>query len=145
MSEAATLPSRFSGLWSIRRHIFDITSQWTGRFDGEGRFIPDEAGMRYREDGRLRFGGLQDVAATRTYLYRFPDPARVEVRFEDGRFFHAFDPRGPVAEADHLCDADLYEVRYVFEADAAWRAEWRVEGPRKAYRMVTYYRRPYPG
>jgi hypothetical protein len=32
-------------------------------------------------------------------------------------------------------------VRYVFETDGAWRAEWRVEGPMKDYRMVTFYRR----
>ena len=144
MTLHATVPAelRFTGLWHIRRDIFDFDSQWSGRFTGQGIFQPTETNRRaYAEEGSLQFAGLHSVKATRRYGYDIVSKSRVEVRFEDGRFFHHFDPAGQEAWAEHLCDADLYEVRYLFDAEDHWRAEWRVEGPRKNYRMVTRYDR----
>ena len=134
--------SRFTGRWFIRRDIFDFDSQWSGRFQGQGHFRPvSRYGRAYAEEGTLQFAGLHSVKATRRYGYEIAGPDRVDVFFEDGRFFHHFDPAGQEAWAEHLCDADLYEVRYLFDADDRWRAEWRVEGLRKNYRMVTRYDR----
>ncbi|MEM9012145.1 MAG: DUF6314 family protein [Pseudomonadota bacterium] len=141
MGFASEVAARFEGAWAVERHIHDFDSRWAGRFDGEGVFSPAEDALAYEETGVLRLGGLTALKATRRYTWCFPDPGRVDVYFEDGSFFHAFDPSQVEAEASHYCDPDLYEVRYIFEEPRHWRAEWRVEGPRKDYRLVTHYRR----
>ena len=130
----------FRGRWDIRRDIFDLDSNWTGRFTGFGLFEPTATGLAYAEEGELRFAGLPPFRATRGYHYR-PDGTEVVVEFEDGRFFHRFDPAHSGTQATHWCDPDTYDVRYVFDWPDRWRAEWRVEGPRKDYRMVTNYSR----
>ncbi|SOH93717.1 hypothetical protein SAMN06273572_102395 [Monaibacterium marinum] len=130
----------FVGEWSIRRDIFDLDSNWTGRFEGRGVFEPSTAGLAYAEEGELRFAGLPGFKATRGYHWR-ADGRHIIVEFEDGRFFHRFDPATDGTEATHFCDPDTYDVRYVFEFPNTWRSEWRVEGPRKDYRMVTNYAR----
>ena len=130
----------FEGRWIIRRDIFDLDSNWTGRFEGFGVFAPTVAGMAYAEEGQLRFAGLPPFKATRGYHYR-ADGAEIVVEFEDGRFFHRFNPAINGAEARHYCDPDIYDVRYLFDFPRSWRAEWRVEGPRKDYRMATTYTR----
>ncbi|WP_316013143.1 DUF6314 family protein [Roseobacter sp. HKCCA0434] len=130
----------FTGHWTITRDVFDLDSNWTGRFTGQGTFTPARGGLDYLEEGELRFAGLPPFKATRRYRYDASD-GLIEVRFEDGRFFHAFDPAVSGTEAHHFCDPDSYDVRYLFDLPHEWRAEWRVEGPRKDYRMVTIYRR----
>ncbi|HEU0222708.1 MAG TPA: DUF6314 family protein [Paracoccaceae bacterium] len=135
------MQDRFVGHWEVDRHIHDLDSAWTGRFSGRATFSPVPGALAYREEGILRLGGLT-MRARRAYRWEFPSEAEVAVYFEDGRFFHSFDPRQARAEASHYCDPDLYEVTYVFLAPDHWLAEWRVEGPRKDYRMVTHYRRP---
>lgn len=127
------------GDWIIRRDIFDLDSNWTGRFEGTGTFAPSATGLAYTEQGQLRFAGLPPFKATRSYHY-VADGAEIVVEFEGGRFFHRFDPSRE-SDARHFCDPDTYDVRYVFDFPATWRAEWRVEGPRKDYRMVTTYTR----
>ncbi|RMF38786.1 MAG: trigger factor [Alphaproteobacteria bacterium] len=129
----------FTGQWTVDRHIADIDSGWTGRFEGWARFSPVPGGLDYLERGRLRLGGLVDTHAWRRYRWVFPHPHRVEVYFEDGSFFHSFDPGLQRAEATPYHDPDLYEVTYEFETRERWRSEWRVEGPRKDYRLVTRY------
>ncbi|QPH53708.1 DUF6314 family protein [Pontivivens ytuae] len=140
MDELPALLRPFAGRWSIRRDIFDLDSQWTGQFKGQGDFVPRAAGLDYLEEGELRFAGLPPFSATRRYRWEAGD-ADILVEFDDGRFFHRFDPLESGAEAAHFCDPDLYEVRYLFDLPSEWRAEWRVEGPRKDYRMVTIYKR----
>ncbi|GIX12103.1 MAG: hypothetical protein KatS3mg118_0062 [Paracoccaceae bacterium] len=137
MDEAA---ARFLGHWHVDRHIMDFDSGWAGRFEGRAVFSPVPGGLAYEERGTLRLGGLRSEAFRR-YLWRFPAPDEVAVHFEDGRFFHRFDPRRPEAAASHYCDPDLYEVTYFFPDPRHWRTEWRVEGPRKDYRLVTHYLR----
>lgn len=135
--------ARFAGRWRVRRDISDYSSRWTGKFEGEAVFAPSRDPMKllYREEGKLSFAGLRSATATRDYIWRFPDETRVKVYFSDDRPFHDFDPRLRDTEAEHQCDADLYQVRYIFADDGSWRAEWRVEGPLKDYRMVTFYTR----
>lgn len=135
----------FIGRWTIRRDIFDLDSNWTGRFEGVGLFQPrgtglSYGGLSYVEEGELRFAGLPSFKATRAYHW-YADEPYIIVEFEDGRFFHRFDPRQHTTQASHFCDPDTYDVRYVFDLPESWRAEWRVEGPRKDYRMVTNYTR----
>ena len=137
-----TLAMRFAGLWHLRRDIYDLDSEWIGRFAGQATFTPRDGGLDYFEDGQLQFGGLTAMTATRSYRWTFPEGTIVQVAFDDGRPFHSFDAAQSRAEASHYCDPDLYEVTYDFTTWPEWRAAWRVEGPRKDYRMVSIYSRP---
>ena len=138
----ADLVTLFEGHWAIRRDILDLDSEWLGRLEGQAVFAPQGNGlMLYREEGRLKFGGLEDVQATRDYRWQVHAGGRVEVFFADGSAFHDFAFSYGRAEASHYCDPDTYEVTYDFTRWPEWRAEWRVEGPRKDYRMVTVYSR----
>ena len=141
MNAPLALRDKFIGLWIIERDILDLDSEWIGRFDGQAEFKPSEEGLLYTEEGRLAFGGLEAMKATRSYTWRFPGATRVEVDFDDGSPFHGFDLGAGRVEASHYCDPDQYDVAYDFSAWPEWRAEWRVEGPRKDYRMVSIYRR----
>jgi hypothetical protein len=142
-TDAPSIMAQFAGRWRVHRDITDFASRWTGTFEGEAVFAPskDVQTLLYREEGKLTFAGLRSATATRDYIWRFPTDNLVEVSFADGRPFHSFDPTQTDTEADHLCAADFYQVRYVFDDGGNWRTEWRVEGPMKDYRMVTFYRR----
>ncbi|RED11342.1 DUF6314 family protein [Pontivivens insulae] len=131
---------RFEGRWALKRDIFDLDSNWTGKLVGEAVFRRVGDWLELNERGTLKFAGLQAMEATRRYLWTSRD-GLIDVHFDDERFFHRFDPSLPVAEASHLCEADLYDVRYVFDDADHWRAEWRVVGPRKDYRMVSRHSR----
>ena len=133
------LIARFKGDWTLNRHIFDLDSQWLGRFEGEAIFTPREDGLYYHEEGKLQFGGLTAMTATRDYIWTFPKDDTVRIMFEDGQHFHDFDASEPRPQASHYCDPDEYDVTYDFRNWPNWRAEWRVEGPRKDYRMVSMY------
>lgn len=135
------LTRQFSGLWTIHRHILDLDSEWLGRFEGQAQLTPTDEGLHYREEGMLQFGGLTAMRAERVYRWRFVG-GKVEVLFADGAPFHDFDPLENYPRAEHLCKQDLYEVAYDFRNWPEWRAEWRVEGPSKDYRLVSIYRRP---
>ncbi|WP_118134038.1 DUF6314 family protein [Oceanicella sp. SM1341] len=142
MEKATGAAARFLGHWRVDRHVHDLDSARTGRFEGRASFSPVPGGLLYEEDGTLSLAGLT-MRATRRYIYRFPGGDEVQVYFEDGRFFHAFEADARRAEALHLCPPDRYEVAYVFGPDPdRWQCEWRVEGPRKDYRLVTRYSRP---
>lgn len=130
----------FARRWRIRRDILDLDSEWLGKLEGQAVFADQGGGLLlYREEGRLKFGGLEDVQASRDYRWQISDAGRIHVFFADGRAFHDFAFDYARAEASHYCDPDLYEVTYDFTRFPIWRAEWRVEGPRKDYRMVTIY------
>lgn len=140
---SADLVTLFCGTWAIRRDILDLDSEWLGRLDGEARFEDQGGGLLlYHEEGRLKFGGLEDIHASRDYRWQIRPDGRIDVNFDDGRVFHDFAFSFGRAEASHFCDPDLYEVTYDFTRWPEWRSEWRVEGPRKDYRMVTLYSRP---
>ena len=136
-----TVATRFQGRWSIRRHILDLDSEWLGRFDGSADFAPIDDGLHYREEGQLQFGGMTAIRAERVYIWTFPEPDRVRILFADGTHFHDFDPHQSRPQATHYCDPDEYDVTYDFSRWPEWRAEWRVEGPRKDYRLVSIYSR----
>lgn len=131
----------FVGVWTVARTIADAAGGQAGTFSGRAVFRPDGvAGLVYDELGLLRMGEGPGWTATRTYLWTL-DGAGVVVRFADGRDFHRFRFGAMGAEAEHLCGADLYRVRYDFDRWPDWTARWEVRGPRKDYAMVTQYRR----
>ncbi|CAN5682677.1 hypothetical protein BH23PSE1_BH23PSE1_03090 [soil metagenome] len=89
---------------------------------------------------RRATGSQAALTATRDYLFRDGGAGTIEVRFADGRLFHRFDPGEDIPRALHDCPPDRYCVRYDFSRWPRWRAEWRVEGPAKDYRIVSDYR-----
>lgn len=131
----------FEGRWRLTRTIQDARAGRPGRFDGVAVFEPGSGGLWYREVGTLTLEGAAPMAASRGYLWRDGGAGTVAVLFEDGRFFHRFDPGAERPEAVHDCAPDTYRVRYDFRDWPAWRVDWRVTGPRKDYAMVSRYER----
>ncbi|EYD77069.1 hypothetical protein Rumeso_01328 [Rubellimicrobium mesophilum DSM 19309] len=129
----------FAGTWRLHRTIEDHLGP-PGRFEGVASLRPEGDGLRYREDGVLRLGDGPAMAAHRDYLWHHAGDL-IEVRFPDGRPFHAFRPEGCAPGTDHPCGLDLYRVTYDVTAWPAWGTEWVVTGPAKDYRMRSAYRR----
>ena len=134
------LRAYLSGPWAFLRRLDDRRLEQPGSIVGWAAFVPDGAGLVYREKGRLWFGGDQGTA-TRRYRYRFCGPDRAEVVFDDGRPFHALCLSAGRCAVEHICGDDRY--RGVFKAlgTNALRVRWQVEGPRKDYRLTTDYLR----
>lgn len=129
----------FLGDWRLERQIDDRLAGAKGRFTGAAVFSAAGEGLQYRETGTLRFGA-QSFQAERVYHWRAEGPD-IRVDFEDGRFFHAFDPAMTAPRAHHFCAPDDYTVSYDFADWPAWSATWTVKGPRKDYTSVTRYLR----
>lgn len=128
------------GAWELNRRLWDRRQGERGSFEGEARFEADGEGLAYRESGRLRLGGHAGPAQ-RALLFAFPLPGLAQVRFPDGRLFHALDlSRGPF-EAEYPCGADRYRGRFHAAGTDAWRATWRVRGPGKDQIIESFYAR----
>jgi hypothetical protein len=132
----AVLSAFLPGAWSVHRAINDGADA----FSGTATFAPDAGGaLRWEEHGRLRLGGY-DGEAHRTYLI-VPDGQAWEVRFDDGRPFHALDLSAGRAEAEHLCGPDTYRGVYELGGDDAFTVVWTVTGPGRADTISSVYRR----
>ncbi len=129
------------GHWRARRHIEDRRARHTAYLAGVAVFSTDHDGLVCRENGRLFLPGGQSLEARRTYLWRFPEPGRIDVLFEDGRPFHSFDPGAPEREVVHPCGEDLYRGCYGVEGLQAWSSRWEVVGPRKNQVLNTRFAR----
>jgi hypothetical protein len=124
----------FEGHWSLTRDIVHENGP-PAFFEGEAHWTPQGDGLAYLEAGMLTVQGLAPIQGERRYVWG-PD---LTVYFEDGRVFHHVPPRGgPVS---HWCDPDQYDGRYDFSHWPSFEVEWQVNGPRKAYRMTSTYRR----
>ncbi len=139
-TEGIATESWFRGRWQMVRIIENVSDGVIGEFWGACEFVAESGGLICREDGVLRFRGV-DYASGRVSRWRFPGAGRIEVLYEDGRPFHDFAAELP--EATHLCGEDLYRVSYEFGADT-WLSRWDVAGPAKDYAMTTRYRREKP-
>lgn len=124
----------------IRRRVRDRRRAEICTFEGIATFDDEAGALRYVETGELRLGDYRGPAS-QTYTYLFPAPWRAEVRFRDGRLFHALDLQCGAARVAHDCGDDRYRGRYVLLGDAAWLMGWRVRGPRKDQFILTRYRR----
>ncbi|HUF87626.1 MAG TPA: DUF6314 family protein [Thermohalobaculum sp.] len=127
----------FRGRWRMARLVAGPGGEVTAAFAGTCRFAPDGEGLVCEESGILRHRSGR-YRAGRVTLWRFAGAGRVEVRFADGRPFHAFSAERP--ETEHRCGADRYRVAYAFDADR-WLSRWLVCGPAKDFVMTTRYRR----
>ena len=137
---AALKLMEFQGRWRIERRIDDLAAGKVATLTGTAEFSPAAGGLDYFEVGELRMEDGDPIRAERRYRWRF-DQGKILVDFEDGRPFHSFDPTTFRPTARHFCEPDEYRVIYSFARWPEWRAEWRVEGPKKLYRMTTEYHR----
>lgn len=128
------------GAWELSRRLWDRRQGERGSFEGEARFEADGEALAYRESGRLRLGAHAGPAH-RALLFAFPAPGLAQVRFPDGRFFHALDLSLGPFEAEHPCGADRYRGRFQAVGADAWRATWRVLGPNKDQIIESLYAR----
>lgn len=129
----------FEGGWRLERRIDDHRADQVATFAGTATFARDQAGLAYRETGELTLPGVSPMRSERRYRWEAVD-GQIQVLFDDGRFFHAFDPSG-MASGDHWCAPDSYAVRYDFSEWPVWRSRWSVNGPRKDYVMESLFRR----
>ena len=130
--------SDFEGLWHIDRRIADTKAGQTGHFEGTATFSSAADGVAYHEVGLLHMPHHAPFHAERRYHWREVG-RQLQIFFDDGRFFHGFSPTEP--KATHWCDPDTYDVSYVFDDWPNWQSTWTVNGPRKAYQMVSHYSR----
>ncbi len=140
----ADLRAYLLGAWVIRRTLDDRRRGAQGHFEGRATFMPGEGGaLAYREEGCLELGGFETLAH-QSYLYAFPATHRAhraEVRFADGRAFHALDLRDGLWSAEHVCAADLYRGRFRALAPDRWSVLWTVTGPRKDQSLESLFTR----
>ena len=87
-----------TGRWTVRRRLLDRRAGGAGEFTGTATFAPDGAGLRWTEDGRLRFGAHDGPAARRLAIV--PAGSGWLVEFADGRPFHPLVLDRPV---EHQC------------------------------------------
>jgi len=132
----------FAGRWNLSRVIDDRRAKTQGDFKGTALFSPHagSAGvLDYFETGEMAYAGQPKMAASRAYIWQ-DSSAGIEVLFDDGRPFHLIQCASIAPDAVHHCDPDLYHVSYDFAGwPEKWRAVWRVQGPRKDYRMASEY------
>ena len=132
----------FLGRWHFDRHIEDRLAGHVLRGTGEAQFTSTGKGqMRYDETVLLEVPGQGPMSGTRRYLWDARGHA-IDIRFDDGRPFHAVDLEAAASKDTHRCDPDLYRVTYVFGTWPLWSARWEVTGPTKSYVMETAFRRP---
>jgi hypothetical protein len=132
--------SQLEGLWRLDRRIRHSDGA-ENRFEGISRFSRSGKRLVQDEEGHLTgVAGQPGLKATRRYVWML-DSQRIEVLFHDMRPFHTI-PTGVVCpETTYLCSPDRYHVAYDFSDMAAWRAQWRVEGPKKSYVMDSTFHR----
>ena len=133
--------SYFRGHWQMVRIIEDVPAGVIGEFWGQAEFAPDRLGLICTETGVLRFKG-HDYHSGRVLLWRWPEPNRIDVRYDDGRRFHEFLREQPLAI--QVSGEDRFEVGYEFDS-AEWISTWTVDGPDRIWRMTTRYWRSASG
>lgn len=128
------LLSDFEGLWTFRREIVESQGAPTLVL-GQARWSPDDGGLVCAETGVMQKPGHAPMQVERRTFWGL----NLTVRFIDGRVFHQVPELG--GAVSHWCDPDQYDGLYDFSTWPVFTVTWAVRGPRKAYRMVTEYRR----
>jgi hypothetical protein len=144
------------GRWCLDRRLTDRRAGVTGRFTGEGQFVPAPgtgrragggaatedaasrccAELRYAEHGELLFGDYAGTAS-RALIYRGRPDGSADVRFGDGREFYRLDLGSGCWQAGHSCGRDHYAVSWRVLAENLLREHWTATGPGKDYETVT--------
>ena len=119
------------------RIIENVGTGVIGEVWGEAEFASENDALTCEENGVLRFQGA-DYHTGRMSRWRFPEDGRIAVDYADGRPFHDFLTRDPIALS--FDGADRFEIRYDFQP-GTWTSTWEMSGPSGLYMMTTRYRR----
>lgn len=126
------------GVWALEREIAHDDGR-VDAFTGTTSFLRSGPRLIQDEDGWLTpMGAAVPLRATRRYIWT-QSGDQFDVMFDDMRPFHRFPAGVSTPDATHLCPPDRYQVSYDFSAFPLWTSAWRVDGPRKAYRMTNRY------
>ena len=139
------LYSFLEGNWQLSRTINDLRQNMPGAMaatasiakQNENENVRD---LCYREEGELHFGDYKEVVY-RSYIFRFLEPQKAQVHFDDGRLFHELDLTSGYCEAEHLCGDDIYRGRFRIENRDTWLSNWIVTGPSKELILDNRYQR----
>ena len=131
------------GTWEVTRSLHDA-ELGDGRFEGCATFSPDGEQIAWQETGRMRLGSYDGPA--RRELRIVPAANGWEVRFADGRPFHALELGGAGQRCvlEHPCGEDRYSGEFSLDGPDAFEIRWRVSGPRKAQALRGRYVRTPP-
>jgi hypothetical protein len=138
--QISDLKDFLEGEWRLERRLDDRHAGQQGILIGKALFAPEGNELLYSEEGRLVIGG-HDGPAEQVHRYAFQAPARAQVHFRDGRFFHDLDLAAGRWTATHLCAPDRYDGDFTALGADSWRVVWRVTGPRKDLILDSSYRR----
>ncbi|MFT0891039.1 DUF6314 family protein [Pseudochelatococcus sp. G4_1912] len=137
------------GLWELERQVIASTGTQIVCMNGIARFAPIEGDIsRYYEEGTLETsdGTQPSISFSRRYLY-CAEPNGLVIFFDETprRLFQRFTTiktgDGWEGAAEHACAPDTYRSLYRFELPHGFAITHHVEGPRKAYTIITNYRR----
>ncbi|GGW93318.1 hypothetical protein GCM10007391_29560 [Alteromonas halophila] len=126
----------FAGKWRLMRKIVQHNGD-VFEFAGDAAFCWREGLLIYKETGLVTAPNGTKMDAERSYLWRRGADSKIDVFFDDNRFFHSFSRHQPVAH--HHCGDDHYRVNYTFDTWPVWQSIWKVDGPRKDYKMTSHY------
>jgi hypothetical protein len=138
----------FVGHWVLEREIPGIAS-----FSGAAEFTATSAPdvLAYAESGILAIASGHKASASRRLLYcRIGE--RLAIKDDDsirrGTLLHLLAFGRPsvgdgwlAAGHRHCCGTDMYDLEMTIIAPDRFETRYRVQGPRKDYRMLTAYRR----
>lgn len=126
-------PTDLLGRWSLERRVHDRRVGRFGRVAGTVAFVRDGDAVRWLERGTFTWDG-RDVEVSRELLV-VPGTDGWNVRFDDGRDFHPWQPGRAVT---HPCRADVYcGLVDVDDARTRLRVLWDVTGPEKDQRIIS--------
>lgn len=128
----------FAGAWQLSRQILQSSGE-AFQFKGAANFTPSGSHFLYHESGVVTASDGRTLHAERAYLWQQGTDGKIDVLFDDNRYFHTFSAVEPTAK--HLCGDDHYVVTYRFDDWPCWQSTWQVNGPRKDYQMSSLYRR----
>lgn len=133
----------FEGNWSLRRFI-----NGHGEMKGLASFHPLRGllpSYAYYEKGIFLNSDRTESDFFREYIYCL-NHGKVEVYFSFRKkrknLFHTLEfTSQQKAFATHLCNKDSYKATYIFLNQNAFILEYKVRGPKKAFKIETFFRR----
>lgn len=136
------------GSWRIRRNF---EGSYSGTYVGEASFVPEPGELPdyyYSEEGKLTDALGQCFSARQNYRYRLAAENVQVFKHEAGEWvlMHELDFRrvGGLAYATHLhlCGEDHYATTYEVDLEnERWEMSYQVDGPKKAYRIGSLFKR----
>jgi hypothetical protein len=138
MLRGARLDTYLLGTWHVERDVSDA-DLGEGRFRGSATFTPAGGGLAWTETGHLALAAYDGPA--RRELQVVPAGEAWEVRFADGRPFHALDLATGACAVEHPCGDDHYAGQYRLMGPDAFEVSWTVRGPHKDQRLASRYER----